>query len=161
MRIKLINNNNIFTVISINPNIKLHELYALAVKTKFIPYTHNGVCIMRINGSLQIMIYFEEKDVYIYPNTKNDCDVNDMYEIYSKEWHGLIDFFSFEHYNSVIEYAKDLFIAYGCNKINLFRDGWYDVYSLCDMTTEIEKDWIEQYNKSKKSEYDDNNHLNS
>lgn len=84
-----------------------------------------------------------------------------MYEIYSKEWHGLIDFFSFEHYNSVIEYAKDLFIAYGCNKINLFRDGWYDVYSLCDITTEIEKDWIEQYNKSKKSEYDDNNHLNS
>lgn len=161
MRIKLINNNNIFTVISINPNIRLHELYALAVKRKFIPYTQNGVCIMRIDGSLQIMIYFEEKDVYIYPNTKNDCDVNDMYEIYSKKWHGLIDFFSFEHYNSVIEYAKDLFIAYGCNKINLFRDGWYDVYSLCDITTEIEKDWIEQSNKSKKSEYDDNNHLNS
>ena len=161
MRIKLIYNKNIFTVISINPNIRLHELYALAVKRKFIPYTQNGVCIMRINGSLQIMIYFEEKDVYIYPNTKNDCDVNDMYEIYSKEWHGLIDFFSFEHYNSVIEYAKDLFIAYDCNKINLFRDGWYDVYSLCDITTEIEKDWIEQSNKSKKSEYDDNNHLNS
>lgn len=52
-------------------------------------------------------------------------------------------------------------LLHGCNKINLFRDGWYDVYSLCDITTEIEKDWIEQYNKSKKSEYDDNNHLNS
>lgn len=34
MRIKLINNKNIFTVISINPNIRLHELYALAVKKK-------------------------------------------------------------------------------------------------------------------------------
>ena len=65
MKIKLTNNDNIHTDISINPKIKLHELYALAVKRKFIPYKQNGVCIMRINGSLQIMIYFEDKDLYI------------------------------------------------------------------------------------------------
>ena len=46
MRIKLINNDNIHTDISINPNIKLHELYALAIKREFIPYKQNGVCIM-------------------------------------------------------------------------------------------------------------------
>lgn len=157
MRIKLINNDNIHTDISINPNIKLHELYALAVKRKFIPYKQNGVCIMRINGSLQIMIYFEDKDLYIYPNTKGDCNINDMYKFYIKEWHELIDFFSFEHYKSVMEYAKDLFVAYDCNKNNLFKDGWYDVYSLCNITTETEKNWIEKYNESKMSKHDDNN----
>ena len=141
--------------------IKLHELYALAIKRKIIPYTQTGVCVMRINGSLQIMIYFEEKDVNIYPNTQGDCNVNDVFNSYNKEWQESIDFFSFNYYASVIEYAKELFFSYGCNKTSLFRDGWYDVYSLCDITAEIEKDWIEQYNNSEKSKFDDNNHLNS
>ncbi|WP_294477965.1 hypothetical protein [uncultured Bacteroides sp.] len=161
MKIKLINSDNILTAISINPNIKLHELYALAIKRKIIPYTQKGVCVMRINGSLQIMIYFEEKNVYIYPNTQGDCSINDVFNSYNKEWHELINFFSFNYYTSVIEYAKALFIAYGCNKTYIFRDGWYDVYSLCDIPAEIEKDWIEQCNKSEKSKYDDNKYLNS
>lgn len=45
-------------------------------------------------------------------------------------------FLSFEHFNSTEDYAKELYTGYDCSFVEMGKDGWYEIYELCNVPNE-------------------------
>lgn len=121
--------------LDVNPNITLDLFYGLIVEFDEESHPYDSVWIIRSNGHLQVLIYFQRINKFIFPNSLPE---NTVEEICKKE---NSVFFTIEVYDSPKEYGKKLFTAYGCDTNSLFRDGWYDVYKLCNIEKDLEDEW--------------------
>lgn len=129
------NDQNNQKELDINPNITLDVFYGLIVQYDVVFHPCDSVWIIRSNGHLQVLIYFQKINKFIFPNSYPEDTVE---EICKKE---SSIFFTIEAYDSPEEYGKKLFITYDGDTNSLFRDGWYDVYKLCNITKDLENGW--------------------
>lgn len=129
------NDQNNQKELDINPNITLNVFYGLIVQYDVVSHPCDSVWIIRSNGHLQVLIYFQKINKFIFPNSYPE---NTVEEICKKE---SSNFFTIEAYDSPEEYGKKLFITYDGDTNSLFRDGWYDVYKLCNITKDLENEW--------------------
>ena len=130
-------NKDIKGEIEVDPEMPIRELYFKALDYKFIPIIKNGVWTIRLNGILQIFIYFVNINHFVLLNYGHN-NIGELFAIND------VNFISFEYHSSPEEYAKHLFIEYNGDTTSLFRDGWYDVYKLCNITSEKEQYWYNQ-----------------
>jgi len=132
------NDNNNQKELDVTPNITLDLFYGLIVQYDTASHPYDSVWIIRSNGHLQVLIYFQKTNKFIFPNSLPESTLE---EICEKE--GSISF-TLEVYDSPKEYGKKLFIAYGGDTNSLFRDGWHGVYQLCNIKKDLEDKWRQE-----------------
>ena len=58
-------------------------------------------------------------------------------------------FLSFEHFESTEDFAEQLYFGYDCSFVEMGKDGWYEIYKLCNVPVEKEKEWKIEYFRTK------------
>lgn len=108
IKIKDINNNITFELL-IESNILINDLHKCIRKVHNQYLGNNGIDVIRINGSLHILLYFVSLDKYVEMNYGNK-PLNFIIDEYNhNQWRKeTFNFLSFEHFNSTEDYAKEI-----------------------------------------------------
>ena len=149
IKIKDINNNITFELL-IESNILINDLHKCIRKVHNQYLGNNGIDVIRINGSLHILLYFVSLDKYVEINYGNK-PLNFIIDEYNhNQWRKeTFNFLSFEHFNSTEDYAKELYTGYDCSFVEMGKDGWYEIYELCNVPNEKAREWKIEYLEKK------------
>lgn len=143
--IKDINNHDTFKLLIKSDNL-INDLHRRIRKACIKNIDNNGIDVIRINGALHILLYFASLDKYVEMNYGNKPLRFIIDDYNSNQWRqDTFNFLSFEHFNSTEDYAKNLYLGYDCNLIDMGKDGWYEIYKLCGVPAEKESEWKNEY----------------
>lgn len=149
IQIKNINENKVFELM-IDSDILINNLHKVIRRHFAFSSGTDGVDVIRINDSLHILLYFESLDKYVVMNHENKSlrSIIEEYNCnqYRKE---RFCFLSFEHFESTDDFAEQLYFGYDCSFVEMGKDGWYEIYKLCNVPVEKEKEWKIEYFRTK------------
>lgn len=149
VKVKDINNNITFELL-VESDILINDLHERIRKVHNQYLGNNGIDVIRVNGSLHILLYFVSLDKYVEMNNGNK-PLNFIIDEYNhNQWRKeTFSFLSFEHFNSTEDYAKELYTGYDCSFVDMGKDGWYEIYKLCNVPDEKEREWKIEYLEKK------------